>query len=96
MCVVCEFVDGFYVNFGIGLLIFILNYIVDGFDVVLYFENGVLGVGLYLYLDVVDLKLINVGKEMVIVLFGLSYFDFVLSFGMICGGWIGIVVFGVM
>jgi len=35
VCVVCEFVDGFYVNFGIGLLMFIFNYLLDGVYVVL-------------------------------------------------------------
>lgn len=33
VCVVCELIDGVYVNLGIGLLILVVNYIFDGVDV---------------------------------------------------------------
>lgn len=35
VCVVKEFYDGFYVNFGIGILMLVFNYILDGMYVIL-------------------------------------------------------------
>lgn len=96
VCVVVEFEDGVYVNFGIGFFMLVLNYVLLDVMVVLQFENGIFGVGLYFMEDVVDLDFINVGKEMVMILLGVVFFDFVISFGMICGGKIDVVIFGVM
>lgn len=30
---VCELKDGYYVNFGIGILILVVNYVLEGIDV---------------------------------------------------------------
>lgn len=96
VCVVQELIDGVYVNFGIGLLILVVNYIFDGVDVWLQLENGLFGIGLFLIDVEVDVDLINVGKQMVIVCVGVSYFGSYDSFVMIRGGYVNLVIFGVM
>lgn len=65
VCVVQEFEDGMYVNFGIGILMFVVNYVGDK-DIMLQLENGMFGMGLFLFEGEEDLDLINVGKQMII------------------------------
>lgn len=96
VCVVKELQDGFYVNFGIGLLMFVVNYVLEGVEVWLQLENGLFGIGLLLIEDEVDVDFINVGKQIVMMLLGLLIFLLVDLFVMVCGGYINFVIFGVM
>lgn len=84
------------VNFGIGMLMFVVNEIFDGVYVMFQLENGLFGIGLYFVEGMEDVDLINVGKEIIIEVMGVFYFDSVELFVMIRGGYIDLVIFGGM
>ncbi|MDD5339398.1 MAG: 3-oxoadipate CoA-transferase [Dehalococcoidales bacterium] len=90
-----EIQDGMYVNLGIGIPTLISNWI-EGKDVYLQAEIGMLKTGALADGDDVDQDLINASCQAVTALPGSSYFDIAESFGMIRGGHIDIAVMGAL
>ena len=90
-----ELEDGMYVNLGIGIPTLVANYVGDK-DITLQSENGMLGMGPFLFEGEEDPDLINAGKQTITELNRTSYFDSAMSFGMIRGGKIAAAVLGAM
>jgi 3-oxoacid CoA-transferase subunit B len=90
-----EIKDGDYVNLGIGIPTLISNWI-EGKDVILQSEIGMLKTGPLAEEDMVNQDLINASCQPVIELPGTVYFDILESFTMIRGGRMGVVVMGAM
>ena len=90
-----ELEDGMYVNLGIGIPTLVANY-VDDKDITLQSENGMLGMGPFPFEGEEDPDLINAGKQTITELARTSYFDSVMSFGMIRGGKIAAAILGAM
>jgi len=90
-----EIKDGNYVNLGIGIPTLVSNWI-EGKDVVLQAEIGMLKTGALADGDDVDQDLINASCQAVTALPGSSYFDIAESFAMIRGGHIDVAVMGAL
>jgi len=85
--------EGSYVNLGTGIPTMISNYI-EGRDIVLHAENGVLGYGKMVSGDAVDPDHYNASGQYIELKPGASFFDSVTSFEMARGGRIDTVVLG--
>ena len=90
-----ELVDGSYVNLGIGIPTMVSNWI-EGRDITLEAEIGILEQGPFALPDEVDQDLISAGAEPVTVLPGASFFSIGESFAMIRGGHIDVAVLGAL
>lgn len=90
-----EIKDGDYVNLGIGIPTLISNWI-EGKDVILQSEIGMLKTGPLATPESVDQDLINASCQPVVELPGTVYFDIVESFTMIRGRHMDIVVMGAL
>lgn len=82
-----------YVNLGLGIPTLISNYI-QGRDIILHSENGVLGYGRLATREDFDPDLYNAAGQYVHLDHGASFFDSVESFEMVRGGRVDVVVLG--
>jgi 3-oxoacid CoA-transferase len=85
--------EGSYVNLGTGIPTLVSNYI-QGRDVTLHGENGILGYGGMVEGDQIDLDVFNASGQFVAALPGTSFFDSVASFEMARSGKLQAVVLG--
>ena len=90
-----ELEDGTYANLGIGIPTLISDWI-EGRDITLQSEIGMLKTGPLASGEDVDQDLINASCQAVTELPGSIYFDIVESFGMIRGGHIDVAVMGAL
>ncbi len=90
-----EIPEGSYVNLGIGIPTLVSDWI-EGKDVVLQAEIGMLKTGPLASGESVDQDLINASCQPVCEMPGTAYFDIVESFTMIRGGHIDIAVMGAL
>jgi 3-oxoacid CoA-transferase B subunit len=81
------------INLGVGIPTMVADY-VEGKDIFVQAENGMLGVGKLAEGDQIDRQLINAGRQPVTETPGCSYFDSATSFGMIRGGHVDATVIG--
>jgi 3-oxoacid CoA-transferase subunit B len=89
-----EFEDGMVVNLGYGMPGLCANFIPEGRTVFFQAENGVLGYGPLLTDEEKDYELINASDQPVTRLPGMCFFDSAVSFDMIRGGHIDVVILG--
>ena len=90
-----ELEDGMYVNLGIGIPTLVSNWI-EGRDIVLQSEIGMLKTGPLASADEEDQDLINASCQAVTELPGCAYFDIVESFAMIRGGYMDVAILGAL
>jgi len=90
-----EIKDGDYVNLGIGIPTLISNWI-EGKDIMLQSEIGMMKTGPLAFGDDVDQDLINASCQPVTQLPGTSYFDIFQSFSMIRGGYMDVIMMGAL
>ena len=93
--VASELEDGAYVNLGIGIPTLVSDWI-EGRDIMLQSEIGMLKTGPLAVGNAVDQDLINASCQPVTELPGSCYFDIAESFGMIRGGHIDVAVMGAL
>ncbi len=85
--------EGSYVNLGTGIPTMVSNFL-EGRDVVLHAENGVLGYGKMVSGADVDPDMYNASGQYIELMPGASFFDSVTSFEMARGGRIDSVILG--
>jgi 3-oxoacid CoA-transferase B subunit len=90
-----ELEDGSYVNLGIGIPTLVSNWI-QGRDIILQSEIGMLNTGPLAMAGEVDQDLINASCQPVIELPGACYFSDCESFAMIRGGYMDVAVLGAL
>jgi 3-oxoacid CoA-transferase B subunit len=88
-----EIEDNSYVNLGIGIPTLVSNWL-EGRDVILQSEIGMLKTGRLAEGEDIDQDLINASCQPVVEMAGTSYFDICDSFAMIRGGHIDVTVMG--
>lgn len=89
-----EFEDGWVVNLGYGMPALCANFIPEGRRVFFQSQNGVLGYGTLATDEEKDYELINASDQPVTPSPGMCFFDSAISFDMIRGGHIDVVVLG--
>jgi 3-oxoacid CoA-transferase B subunit len=89
-----EFPDGSVVNLGYGMPGLCANFIPEGRTIFFQSENGMLGYGGLATDAEKDYEMINASDQPVVSLPGMCFFDSAVSFDMIRGGHIDIVVLG--
>ena len=88
-----EIEDHSYVNLGIGIPTLVSNWL-EGRDVLLQSEIGMLKTGSLAQGDLIDQDLINASCQPVLEVEGTVYFDICASFAMIRGGHVDVTVMG--
>jgi len=88
-----EIRDGWYVNLGIGIPTLVCNWL-EGRDILLQSEIGMLKSGPIAEGDLIDQDLINASSQPVTEMAGSAYFDISDSFAMIRGGHVDLTVMG--
>jgi len=91
-----DFVEGNYINLGVGIPSLIPAYLPPDREIFIHNENGVLGVGPLAAPGAEDPDLVSANKEYITLLPGASVFDHAISFGMIRGGHLTHAVMGAM
>jgi len=89
-----EFEDGMVINLGYGMPAACANFIPEGRTVFFQSENGILGYGPLGVDEEKDYELINASDQPVTPLPGMCFFDSAISFDMIRGGHIDMVILG--
>jgi 3-oxoacid CoA-transferase subunit B len=89
-----EFEDGMVINLGYGMPALCANFIPEERTVFFQSENGILGFGPLGVDEEKDYELINASDQPVTALPGMCFFDSAVSFDMIRGGHIDMVVLG--
>ncbi|ESY30751.1 hypothetical protein X747_31900 [Mesorhizobium sp. LNJC384A00] len=89
-----ELRDGDTVNLGIGLPTKLPSYLDPSVTVCIHSENGVAGMGPRAEPSAADRNLIDAGGNYITALPGASYFDSVVSFGIIRGGNLDLTMLG--
>ena len=89
-----EFPDSAVVNLGYGMPGLCANLIPDGRTVFFQSENGMLGYGCLASDEEKDYELINASDQPVLPLPGMCFFDSAISFNMIRGGHVDVVILG--
>ena len=90
-----EIQDGTYVNLGIGIPTLVSNWI-EGRDIILQAEIGMMKTGCIAEGECVDQDLINASCQPVTEIPGAAYFDISESFDMIRGGYMDLTVMGAL
>ena len=89
-----EFEDGMVINLGYGMPGLCANLIPEGRTIYFHGENGVLGYGALGADEEKDYELINASDQPVTRMPGMCFFDSAVSFDMIRGGHVDLVVLG--
>jgi len=85
--------EGSYINLGTGIPLHVCNYL-DGRDVMLHSENGLLGYGGAAAGEAINPNVYSAGAQFVSLIPGASFFDSVTSFEMARGGHLDTVILG--
>jgi len=86
--------DGSVVNLGLGMPLFVADYLPADRDVFIHSENGVIGVGPLASSNMADSDLVDAGSRQITLRRGAAIVDSAWSFGMIRGGHIDVTVLG--
>jgi 3-oxoadipate CoA-transferase, beta subunit len=86
--------DGMIVNLGLGMPLFVADYLRPETDVFIQSENGVIGVGALAAPDRADTDLVDAGSRRITVRSGAAFVDSSWAFAMIRGGHIDVAVLG--
>ncbi len=91
-----DFVEGSYINLGVGIPSLIPTFLPADREIFIHNENGVLGVGPLAAPGEEDPDLVSANKEYITLRPGASVFDHAMSFSMIRGGHLTHAVMGAM
>src|SRR5262245_24875047 len=86
--------DGMLVNLGLGMPVYVADYLRPDVDVFIQSENGVIGAGPLAAPDRIDTDLVDAGSRRITLRPGASIVDSSWSFAMIRGGHIDVAILG--